>query len=296
MKLLLTPEGVRDPVIDMILETNIIKHLIPDKPIITVLLCNDGKDISPSIHAPLDLPLYRNSFWRLCSKVNARRNGKIQEVQVRQISFWHDEDLFQSELAICDIFFMAGFTNKCDHIEAVYRDIGFQLKRHAVANRCILNQMTCWGVCGSAISFGCLWDVTWSSRHMGSSCEMFQMLGQDGWVNYTATTTPNKVVVTTDLREWQMTSGTGLGVCITEDVRFAEAFLCVKSKTNKRAWKQLAGMMAGKLAEQVALLSQKRTVYNASRHGLRLWCLSWYGHWNWIGDEDLEVTRDGDAA
>lgn len=296
MRLLLTPEGVRDPVIDLLLKTEIIKHLIPDQPIITVLVCNDGKNRSPSIEAPLDLPLYQNSFWRLCSKVNARRNGMIQGVQVRPISFWDDEELFQSELARCDIFFMAGFTTGVGHIEAVYRETHFQSKRHAVANRCVLNKMTCWGVCGSAVSFGCLWDVTWSSRNMGRSCEMFQMLGEDGWVNYSSSTTPDKVVVTTDLREWQMTSGTGLGVCVTEDVRFAEAFLCVKSKKTQRAWTELAGRMAGKLAKQVVLLAHERAVYNGSRHGLRLWCFNWYGHWEWIGDEELEVNRDGDVA
>ena len=54
-----------------------------------------------------------------------------------------------------------------------------------------------------------------------------------------------------------MTSGTGLGVCITNDFVCADAFRCVKSRTNKRAWTELAGRIAGKLVDQVALLAQE---------------------------------------
>jgi hypothetical protein len=294
MKLLLTPEGVRDPVIDRLLETKIIEHLIPDQPIIRVLVCSDGKttNLVGNYTAALNVPpQYHVSFQRLCRGLNECRNGEIQGVQVRPISFWDKEEDFQYKLATCDIFFMAGFTTGDDHIEAVYSEVGFQLKRHAVANRCVTNEMLCWGVCGSAVSFGCVWDVTWSGRNMGRNCEMLRMLGHKGWVNYASSTTPSEVVVTNDLQEWQMTSGTGLGVCITPNVQSAEAFRCVKSRINRWAWTQLADRMKGKLAEQVALLAQETTVYNGSQHGIRLWRFWWYGHCEWIDEnKELEVN------
>lgn len=264
MKLLLTPVGLGDPVIDGMPDLD---GLIPATVVVTVLVCNDGRN-DAHLNPCLDRTYLTRLFLKLCNK----GNRTVTNIRLMQISFFEPYDLFFAKLRLCDIFYMAGFTSKVTHVEPIYLrgDPDMTLKRHAVANRCVTNSMLFWAVCGSAVSCGMRWDITWSSRTLPpADYQMFEMLA-DGRVDYQACSGA-VCQITEDLAEWHITSGIGLMIVVTPTLQTAKAFCCVKKQ--RSAYHQICAQMQPKLSRQVrrlaTLTDEYRTVDGAT----------WRFHW-----------------
>ena len=217
MKLLLTPVGPSDNVIKWIPP---ITGFIPRKQHVCVLVCFDGKD------EELDRPYYERLFKKMC-KLN---NNVVQSVSLEVISFFEPDTDFYEKLHNCDFFFMAGFTSHVKHVEAIFRrfDESMTLKRTEVANRVVTNKMAMWAVCGSAVSCGTFWDIRDSGRVLPNS--LYQMLEvlADGRICYDACSGPQGITVTDDLKEWHISSGTGLIIVTNDRLQHGESFVCVK--------------------------------------------------------------------
>ena len=95
MRLLLTPEGPSDPVIESIPH---IPGLIPLKPQVCFLVCNDGKDVSSTNRAKFDRVYYERLFKKLCKLVNKAE----QAVSLEVISFFEPDTDFYAKLKNCD--------------------------------------------------------------------------------------------------------------------------------------------------------------------------------------------------
>ncbi len=193
--LIMTPVGLNDEIIDCMPD---LRALIPPKSDVTVLFCNDGKNLCREVQENINIPYMNRLFKKLCTK-----DHQTVQVTIVEISFYESDDTFQAKLNAGDIFFMAGFTTNCKHIEGVYNrgDHAMAQKRHAVANKCVCNEIVFWGVCGSAMSCGARWTAEWSDRTLNQEdFQMFEMLA-DGFVDYQPSAGP-EVRITEDLSEW----------------------------------------------------------------------------------------------
>ena len=209
MKLILTPEGLSDPVVECLADTEPLSFMLPCKPVIHILVCLDGKNSERSrlVVEEATWAYYRRLFQKLVTNAHklvkqssgldsgCRLAAEEVEVDVRPISFWDEEENFRL-LQNCDLFFMAGFTGGEKHIETMFRDERFAWKRAQVADQVCKNKMTYWGVCGSAVVSGCRWDVEWTTRNM-KDCRFFRMLCDDGFVNYISAGSPDQVLQAT---------------------------------------------------------------------------------------------------
>jgi hypothetical protein len=264
MKVLLTPMGPSDPVIGSVPS---LEGLIPENDV-TVLVCLDGKTETSGVRAPLDVAYYTRLFRKLCNK----ENGIVRNINLMQISFFDQYDLFLAKLHLCDIFFMAGFTSRVKHVEAIYarRNPDMTRKRHAVANRCVTNMMLFWGVCGSAVGCGTEWEMFLSSRILSPpNFQMLELLA-DGRVDYQACSGP-ACTITGDLTEWHITSGIGLLIVMTEHRQAAIPFCCVK----KNRWEhgKTCKLMEPKLIEQVQRMATLASEYMTDNG--KKWRLHW---------------------
>ena len=184
------------------------------------------------------LQQHATSFQRLCNGINRehrRADGILRgnvTVVLRQISFLDEEHAFMEKLDNSDVFYMAGFTTKVDHVEQIYRHRRFDGKRFAVANKCVTNQLSCWGVCGSAVSFGNRWTLDSTGRTMGYDCRIFELLGTQGFVTY------SNDEISHGIDDWRFMSGTGMCICIGSEVTCADAFRVVNAK--KSTWNERA--------------------------------------------------------
>ena len=143
-------------------------------------------------------------------------------------------------------------------------------KRHAVANRIVTNRMAC----GSAVSCGTVWNIDISSIVLPE--ESFQMLETlaDGRINYDACSGPVDVRITDDLREWHMTSGTGLIIVMGPSVKHGEAFVCVKK--HYIAYQELCDRISEKMERQLSRLYDMVSVYrSAPDSDSSCWRLRW---------------------
>ena len=277
MKLLLTPEGLSDLVVEWIPR---VAGLFPRKQHVIVLLCNDGKNIATdSTMTPFKLAY----FTRLLAKLCWLNNDAVNTVAVTEISFFEPAHTFQEKLRNADFFFfMAGFTNKVGHVEGIFKrdDPIMFMKRVAVANKIVTNTMSLWAVCGSAMACGATWRDGLSSRTMpDSSHQMLEMLA-DGYVDY-ASSSGGEITVTDDLRSFQICSGTGLVIVTSDTMQHAEAFRCVKgNKGKKRTYHDIAARITAKLQLQIQRLSTMVSLYHDGNGNL--WSLHWRtGHVEW---------------
>ena len=276
MKLLLTPVGLSDFVVERIPRVD---GLIPRKSHVIVLLCNDGKDTASfKTMTPLQLAYFRRLLTKLC----LLNNNCVNTVAVTPISFFEPAKSFHEKLRNADFFFMAGFTTQVDNVEGIFRrdDADMCMKRFAVANKVVTNSMSLWAVCGSAMASGATWRDIWSLRSMpDSSHQMLEMLA-DGYVDY-AICSGGNVTVTDDLRSFQISSGTGLLIVISETVQYGEAFRCVKgSRGNKWAYEDIAARITAKLQLQMQRLCTMVSFYHDGNGNL--WSLHLRaGHVEW---------------
>ena len=266
MRVLLTPVGPRDKVIEWIPRNC---GLIPETAHVTVAMCFDtyGRDV--------DVPYQTRLLTKLCT----RANSVVKSVTCVQISWFENFDDFKDKLDNADVFFMSGFTGSSPIIERIFcrTDFSMTLKRHAVSNRICRNLMAYWGVCGSAIASGCSWDkgaAKISSRTLPA--QNFQMLEilADGYVDYQSSAGAEGIQVTSDMTEWHITSGTGCVIVATPERRHGQAFVCVKN--NYTAYNARCTALTGKLQSQIGRLYHCVSYY---RSGLAanssLWRLFW---------------------
>jgi len=229
MKLLLTPVGPSDRVIGWIPR---IAGFIPTKQHVCVLVCNDGKDSSSNSCNPLDISYYERLFKKMCKL----SNKVVQTVSVEVISFFEPDTDFYDKIHNCDFFFMAGFTTHVKHVEAIFRrdDESMTLKRMAVANNVVTNKMAMWGVCGSAVACGTSWDMQGISGRVlpNSLYQMLEVLA-DGYICYAACSGPQGITITDNLKQWHISSGTGLIIVTNDRLQHGESFVCVKKHYNE---------------------------------------------------------------
>ena len=270
MRLLLTPAGPSDNVIGWIPR---VPGFIPEKQHVRVCVCNDGKKYGPSPVISIDTAYYQRLLTKLCKSSNA----VVETVSLQEISFFDESDAaFYEKLGDCDLFFMAGFTTKVAHVEAIYKrgDESMSRKRHEVANRIVTNKMAYWGSCGSAVSCGTVWEMDSSSRVLPK--ESYQMLETlaDGRINYDACSGPYNVTVTDDLRVWHITSGTGLIIVMNDRVQHGEAFVCVKR--HYTAYQELCKRISEKTVLQLSRLYDMVSEYRSEPSSdSACWRLRW---------------------
>ena len=277
MKLLLTPVGPSDKVIKWI---PLIAGFIPNKQHVCVLVCNDGKDYSPTIRAAFDRSYYARLFTNMCKL----QSNVVQTVSLEVISFFDPDKDFYDKLDNCDFLFMAGFTTDVRHVEAIFRrdDESMTLKRMRVANKVVTNEMAMWAVCGSAVACGTSWDIQGSGRVLPNS--LYQMLEvlADGRICYDACSGPQGITVTNNLREWHVSSGTGLIIVTNHGLQHGESFVCVKN--HRVASHAQCVTITRKMMRQLERLSSMVVRYRSEQaHNSRCWCLFWgTGKVQWV--------------
>lgn len=277
MKLLLTPVGPNDKVIDWIPR---IAGFIPHKQHVCVLVCNDGKDYSPTIRTAFDRSYYERLFKKMC-KLN---NNVVQTVSLEVISFFEPDTDFYEKLHNCDFFFMAGFTSHVEHVEAIFRrdDESMTLKRMAVANRVVTNEMAMWAVCGSAVSCGTSWDMQVSCRVLPNSLYQMLELLADGHICYAACSGPQGITVTDNLKEWHISSGTGLIIVTNDRLQHGESFVCVKK--HYAEYQAQCVLITHKMVRQLEQLNSMVSHYRSEQaHNSQCWRLFWgTGKSQWV--------------
>jgi len=296
MKLLLTPQGPSDRVIDCVHWCDSWQNVIPcNKEVVNVVLCTDGKDQVRAGDFAVDMNLYKHYFVKLCRGPNKTR-CQHQVVEVKRISFWDTNECFFDKLRDADIFYMAGFQIGHKRIEQLFHEHErFEFRRTAVANRCCQNLMTFWGVCGSAVACGSRWDyISSSNRLWNFDVQFFRMLGHDGVVGYNANDSPGVLrpkILESPLNVWHIGSGFGLCICIKADIISAKAFRCVgKNNDYKQAWSDLVDLQSERLARQAEMLASVSTDYNALKDGICYWRFYWgTGGHEWIEPMDVQV-------
>ena len=88
----------------------------------------------------------------------------------------------------------------------------------------------------------------------------------DGKVIYQTSCGPSDVEVTADLREWHITSGTGLMIVTSAEQRAASAFVCVKSRRD--AWEHSCARITEKVQQQLHRLNDKFDFTNTTTSNL----------------------------
>ena len=97
MRVLLTPVGPRDKVIEWIPRNC---GLIPETAHVNVVMCFD------TYGRVLDVPYYTRLLTKMCT----RGNSVVKSVTCVEISFFENDDDFKAKLDNADVFFMTGFT------------------------------------------------------------------------------------------------------------------------------------------------------------------------------------------
>ena len=275
MKLLLTPAGPRDKVIECIPR---IAGFIPHHQHVCVLVCNDGKDRSPTIRTAFDTSYYERLFKKMCQL----NNNDVNTVSLEVISFFEPDTDFYQKLDNCDFFFMAGFTSRVQHVEAIFMrdDESMTQKRMAVANRVVTNKMSMWGVCGSAVACGASWNIGFSSRVLPNSSQQMLEILADGHVRYDSG--PQELTVTDNLKEWHISSGTGLIIVTNDRLQHGESFVCVKPKYAEYQPKCVA--ITHKMVRQLERLNSMVSHYRSEQaHNSQCWRLFWgTGKTQWV--------------
>ena len=268
MKLLLTPVGPSDKVIKWIPRVD---GLIPNKHHVRVLVCNDGKDTA-FCKFSFDRSYYERLFTKLCKNHEA----VVQTVSLETISFFEADIDFFEKLNNADVFFMSGFTSHVNHVEAIFKrdDEAMTLKRAALANAVVTNQVTMWAVCGSAVCCGNSWGIGWSGRGLqASEFQMFDMLN-DGCIDYQACSGASGIEVTDDLKAFHITSGTGLVIVLNAEQRHGEAFVCVNKSW--AAYQAKCDLITAKTNRQLMRLSAMVSVYRSRpAKDSQRWCFRW---------------------
>ena len=179
MRLMLTPQGPSDSIVELIPP---ITGFIPQREHVRFLWCNDGKDLSSTCRGEVNKDYYARLFLKLCT----RNNDTVRSVCVTFISFFDTDDDFCAKLNNCDVFFMAGFTTRVQHVEAIYRRqcVSMMMKRMELANRVVTNRISLWAVCGSAVCCGNCWNYDGSLRTMPNTSHEFLGILADGQVWY----------------------------------------------------------------------------------------------------------------
>ena len=274
MKLMLTPEGRNDSVVERIPK---VVGLVPRKDHVIVLLCNDGLDTaSCKTMTPLQLANFRRLLTKLCQL----NNDSVKSVAVITISFFEPGSSFHEKVKNADLFFMANFTHNVDHVEGIFRrhDAIMRMKRMAVANKVVTNTMSLWAVGGAAMACGAFWR---NSRRMPVCSHQMLAILADGYVDYT-TGFGGNVPLTNALRSFQISGGTGLVIVTTDTIQHAEAFRCANTGTKGKKWiyHNNAARITAKLQLQIQRLRSMVSLYHDG-HG-NLWSLHWgTGHVAW---------------
>ena len=179
---------------------------------------------------------------------------------------------------------MAGFTSHVKHVEAIFvrDDESMTRKRTEVANRVVTNEMAMWAVCGSAVSCGTSWNYRGTGRVLPhSSYQMLEVLA-DGHVCYEACSGPQGITVTDNLKEWHISSGTGLIIVTNAMLQHGESFACVKRHYAEYQAQALA--ISHKMARQLDRLNSMVSLYRSQQtHNPRCWRLVWgTGNAYWV--------------
>ena len=272
------------------------KHFFPDKERVTVCWCNDGKVLSKNT-TPLSERItqqHRTSFQRLWKYTNMNQRNKVAlshdvEVTLVQISFRESDEDFESKLAVCDLFFMAGFTHKVAHVEDIFCCSKMQRKRVSLAKYCNSHDMPIWGVCGSAVALGSKWTLP--SRNLDDA-QLFGVLGPHFKLIYSGGNLTD--VEYADEQAWHITPGTGACIVLTSTVEAAAAFrMCGKRNENKTLYWRSAKMIDAKMQRQIQKLAIERTLLYWT--GPRYRKLAWKtGECEWVEVSpisEFEITR-----
>jgi hypothetical protein len=277
MKLVLTTRGISDNTVRSI---PLVDGFIPRQPHVSICVCWDPKQTSLADRTGFDQVYYERLFKKLC-QVQTQR--VVKTVSVEYISFFHDSDAdFYAKLRRCDLFFFAGFApGSIRHIQNIFRrdDEGMTLRRMAVANYVTTNLMALWAVCGSAVACGMTWSVA-DGRASGRmwSENGYQMLGMlaDGEVRYDKCSGPAEMTFTDDLRDFHISTGTGMIIVTDAQRQHGEAFVCDRNKENYRAYQVQADIITQKMQAQLQRLYSLVTWYRSGRpDDSPLWCLCW---------------------
>ena len=153
MKLLLTPKGLSDFVVGRIPR---VTGLIPRKQHVIVLLCNDGKDTAARTDMTPGKLAY---FTRLLTKLCMLNNDVVNTVAVTEISFFEPAHTFHQKLSNAEFFFMAGLTNKVDHVEGIFR----RDDPHHVYEACGCGKSSCHKY---HVAVGHMWQCNILWRHL----------------------------------------------------------------------------------------------------------------------------------
>ena len=116
MKLLLTPEGLNDSVVERIPK---VVGLVPRKHHVIVLLCNDGLDTAS---CKTMTPLQLANFTRLLTKLCQLNNDSVKSVAVITISFFEPGSSFHEKVKNADLIFHGELHTQCgpcrEHLQA----------------------------------------------------------------------------------------------------------------------------------------------------------------------------------
>ena len=147
-------------------------------------------------------------------------------------------------------------------------------KRTEVANRVVTNEMAMWAVCGSAVSCGTSLNYPGTGRVLPhSSYHMMEVLA-DGHVCYGACSGLGGITVTYNLKEWHISSGTGLIIVTNARLQHGESFACVRRQRAEYQAQALA--ISHKMARQLDRLNSMVSLYRSQQaHNSRCWRLFW---------------------
>lgn len=281
----MTPWGISDDYIDILAEQPIMQYFLSDKPRVTVCFCNDGKEVGkvPTPLAEAKVKQHQTSFKRLWRDTNVNQRNRTKkdsevEVTLVQISFREAGDVFVSKLAACDLFFMAGFTNKVPHVEDIFREGALEGNRMWLWTWCLCRHMPIWGVCGSAVALGCEWTL--ESRNMDGA-QLFGLLGPYGKLIYSNVEPTDADYA--DKQAWHITSGTAACVVLTPTVTAAAAFrTCAKTNKNKWTYDNIVERVNAKMQQQIQDLAGESTLYYGGPDWQH-WGLDWKtGDWQTV--------------
>ena len=171
---------------------------------------------------------------------------------------------------------MAGFLPNVTRVEAIFlrHNESMTRKRTEVANRVVTNEMAMWAVCGSAVSCGTSWNYRGTGRVLPhSSYQMLEVLA-DGHVCYDACSGPGGITVTENLKEWHISSGTGLIIVTNAMLQHGQSFVCVSSQHD--AYHAPALAISHKMTEQLRRLHNMVSDYRSEQApNSRCWRLFW---------------------
>ena len=96
---------------------------------------------------------------------------------------------------------------------------------------------------------------------------------------------PQELTVTDNLKEWHISSGTGLIIVTNDRLQHGEAFVCVKPKSpNYDAYQAKCVAITDKMVRQLLRLNSMVSHYRSEQaHNSRCWRLFWgTGKTQWV--------------